>query len=103
MIARLMLAAHALAIVSPALATARDLAKAGPQSGWKSQDALKPSLVKQGWQVRKSKVDGGLLRGLRNRSAGQSRRSLFPPGELREAARYRAVARCCSARNNLCC
>ena len=59
MIARLTLAAVALAIASPALATGKMTCKAGPQSGWKSQDALKANLVKQGWQVRKSKVDGG--------------------------------------------
>jgi hypothetical protein len=59
MITRLFLAAVALAVASPALATGKMTCKAGPQSGWKSQDALKASLVKQGWQVRKSKVDGG--------------------------------------------
>ena len=51
-------AAAALA-ASPALATGKMTCDAGPQSGWKSQDALKASLAKQGWQVRKSKVDGG--------------------------------------------
>jgi hypothetical protein len=59
MITRLFLAAAALAVASPVLATGKMTCKAGPQSGWKSQDALKASLVKQGWQVRKSKVDGG--------------------------------------------
>ena len=59
MIARLLLAAAALAVASPALATGKMTCNAGPQSSWKSQDALKASLIKQGWQVRKSKVDGG--------------------------------------------
>jgi hypothetical protein len=59
MIARLTLAALALAIASPALATGKMTCQSGPQAGWKSQDALKASLAKQGWQVRKSKVDGG--------------------------------------------
>ncbi len=53
------LALITLATASPALATGKMKCDAGPQSGWKSQDALKASLVKQGWQVRKSKVDGG--------------------------------------------
>jgi hypothetical protein len=55
----LVLAAASLAIASPALATGKMTCNAGPQSGWKSQDALKANLVKQGWLVRKSKVDGG--------------------------------------------
>jgi hypothetical protein len=59
MMTRLILAATALAIASPALATGKMTCNAGPQAGWKSQEALKASLVKQGWQVRKSKVDGG--------------------------------------------
>lgn len=44
---------------SPASATGAIKCQAGPQSGWKSQDALKAKLIKEGWQVRKSKVDGG--------------------------------------------
>jgi hypothetical protein len=55
----LLLAAAALGASAPALATGKMTCQAGPQSKWKSQDALKASLVKQGWQVRKSKVDGG--------------------------------------------
>jgi hypothetical protein len=60
---RLILAAAVLAAglgtASPTLATGKMKCNAGPQSGWKSQDALKASLAKKGWQVRKSKVDGG--------------------------------------------
>ena len=52
-------AALALGGASPALATGKMTCNAGPQKSWKSQAALKASLVKQGWQVRKSKVDGG--------------------------------------------
>lgn len=59
MIARLVLAAALLAVASPALATGKMTCRSGPQANWKSQDALKASLAKQGWQVRKSKVDGG--------------------------------------------
>ena len=55
----LAIAAAALAIGSPALATGKMTCNAGPQSKWKSQEALQASLKKQGWQVRKSKVDGG--------------------------------------------
>lgn len=44
---------------APASATGVMKCNAGPQSGWKTQDALKDKLVKEGWTVRKSKVDGG--------------------------------------------
>ena len=56
---KLTLAAAALGAAAPALATGKMTCDSGPQSGWKSQDALKASLAEQGWQVRKSKVDGG--------------------------------------------
>ena len=57
----LTIAAAGLAFVSasPAEATGAIKCKAGPQSGWKTQAALKAKLVKEGWTVRKSKVDGG--------------------------------------------
>ncbi len=58
-LAHLALAAAALAIGSPASATGKMSCNAGPQKGWKSQKALQDTLKKQGWQVRKSKVDGG--------------------------------------------
>jgi hypothetical protein len=57
----LALAAAAIAILpsSPAFATGAIKCKAGPKSGWKTQEALKAKLVKEGWTVRKAKVDGG--------------------------------------------
>jgi hypothetical protein len=51
-------AAAAFAAI-PASATGVITCKAGPQSGWKSQEVLTEKLVKEGWTVRKSKVDGG--------------------------------------------
>jgi hypothetical protein len=54
-----LIAVAALAAGSPALATGKMTCDAGPQAKWKTQAALQKSLVKQGWQVRKSKVDGG--------------------------------------------
>ncbi|MGB5077674.1 MAG: PepSY domain-containing protein, partial [Sphingorhabdus sp.] len=44
---------------TPAAATGVMTCKAGPQSGWKSQETLTSKLTKEGWTVRKSKVDGG--------------------------------------------
>lgn len=47
-----------LGAATPAFATGKMTCDA-PQAQWKSQDDLVASLTKQGWQVRKSKVDGG--------------------------------------------
>ncbi len=58
-LAPVIIAAAAFAAASPASATGKMTCNAGPQKSWKSQDALKASLAKQGWKVRKSKVDGG--------------------------------------------
>lgn len=44
---------------APASATGAIKCNAGPQSGWKTQEVLKAKLAKEGWTVRKSKVDGG--------------------------------------------
>jgi hypothetical protein len=57
----LALAAAAIAALptAPASATGAIKCQAGPQSGWKSQEVLKAKLVKEGWTVRKSKIDGG--------------------------------------------
>ncbi|MVZ96456.1 PepSY domain-containing protein [Sphingorhabdus sp. IMCC26285] len=53
-------AASAIALASvPASATGVIKCKAGPVSGWKTQDELTKKLTKEGWTVRKSKVDGG--------------------------------------------
>jgi hypothetical protein len=52
--------AASMALVSvPASATGAIKCKAGPVASWKSQDVLKAQLAKEGWTVRKSKVDGG--------------------------------------------
>ena len=53
-------AAAALSFAAtPASATGAIKCKAGPVSGWKTQATLKAKLVKDGWVVRKAKVDGG--------------------------------------------
>jgi hypothetical protein len=79
MMTRLILAAAALAVASPALATGKMTCNAGPQSKWKSQDALKASLAKQGWQVRKSKVDGGCYEVYGTTPEGQKVEAYFHP------------------------
>lgn len=53
-------AAAAAAFASvPVSATGVITCKAGPQSGWKTPKALTEKLTKEGWTVRKAKVDGG--------------------------------------------
>lgn len=54
-------AAGSLAAVAaaPAVATGMMTCDAGPESGWRSQDQLVQHLTRQGWQVRRTKVDGG--------------------------------------------
>ena len=51
--------AASLAAAVPTSATGVIKCQAGPQSGWKTQDALKAKLTREGWQVRKTKPDGG--------------------------------------------
>lgn len=48
-----------VAVTDPAQATGKIKCEAGPQSGWVSQDKLEAELVKKGWTIKKSKVDGG--------------------------------------------
>ena len=43
---------------SPASATGMMTCESGPQSGWRSQDQLVEHLTRQGWQVRRTKIDG---------------------------------------------
>ena len=44
---------------APAAATGRMTCDAGPQSGWRSQEQLVQTLTRQGWQIRRTKIDGG--------------------------------------------
>ncbi len=46
-------------LATPASATGVIKCNAGPESGWKSSDALKAKLAKEGWKVRLVKPDGG--------------------------------------------
>ena len=46
-------------LATPASATGVIKCNAGPESGWKSSDALKEKLTKEGWKVRLVKPDGG--------------------------------------------
>jgi len=48
-----------LGLTAPAYATGKIKCEAGPQSGWESRAALEEKLIKQGWKIKKSKIDGG--------------------------------------------
>lgn len=58
MTTRLTLAALLLVMAAPAFATGKMTCAATPEQR-KSIDALTTDLTKQGWQVRKAKLDGG--------------------------------------------
>ena len=63
----------------PAAATGKISCKAGPQSGWKSMDALTAALVKDGWVVRKAKVDGGCYEVYATLPTGERVEAYFHP------------------------
>ncbi len=75
-------AAVALAVSAPAHATGAIKCNAGPQSGWKSQAVLTAKLVKEGWQVRKAKVDGGCYEVYGTTPKGERVEAYFHPVTL---------------------
>lgn len=77
------LAASAAAVIAaPASATGVITCKAGPQSGWKSATVLEAKLKKEGWQVRKSKVDGGCYEVYGTTPKGERVEAYFHPVTL---------------------
>lgn len=82
----IMLAVVAAAIAvlpsTPVSATGAIKCNAGPQTGWKSQDVLKAKLVKEGWTVRKAKVDGGCYEVYGTTPEGQRVEAYFHPVSL---------------------
>lgn len=76
-------AAAALSFVAaPASATGAVKCKAGPVSGWKTQATLKAKLVKDGWVVRKAKVDGGCYEVYGTTPEGERVEAYFHPVSL---------------------
>lgn len=71
-------AGSALAIAQPAAATGKMTCDA-PEASWKSMDALKAKLVKDGWSVRKAKVDGGCYEVYGTDPEGRSVEAYFHP------------------------
>ena len=81
-ISKIVLAAAALGAAAPALATGKMTCNAGPEAGWKSQKALQESLEKQGWQVRKTKIDGGCYEAYGTDPEGNRVEAYFHPVTL---------------------
>ncbi len=81
-LSKLVLAAAALGLASPALATGKMTCNAGPQSKWKSQKVLQETLKKQGWQVRKTKIDGGCYEAYGTDPQGNRVEAYFHPVTL---------------------
>ncbi|MFC4291550.1 PepSY domain-containing protein [Sphingorhabdus arenilitoris] len=75
-------AAIATFSASPAHATGAITCKAGPESGWKPRAELEAKLKKEGWQIRKSKVDGGCYEVYGTTPEGQRVEAYFHPVSL---------------------
>jgi hypothetical protein len=67
-----------LALAQPAAASGKMTCNA-PQASWKSMDALKAQLTKDGWAVRKAKVDGGCYEVYGTDPEGRSVEAYFHP------------------------
>jgi hypothetical protein len=82
----LFLSATALTLATvaamPASATGKITCNAGPQSGWKTRATLEDSLKKQGWTIRKSKVDGGCYEVYGTTPDGKKVEAYFHPVSL---------------------
>ena len=63
-------------------ATGLATCNSGPQSGWKSEDSLKQKLTKQGWDIRRIKIDGGCYEVYGVNEKGQRVESYFHPVTL---------------------
>lgn len=75
-------ATTAMVTATPAAATGKVKCQAGPQSGWKSMDALKAMLVKDGWTVKKVKIDGGCYEAYGRLPTGENVEAYFHPVSL---------------------
>lgn len=69
-------------LAAPASATGKMTCDA-PQSSWKSMDALKAKLAKDGWKLRKAKVDGGCYEVYGTDPKGRSVEAYFHPVSLK--------------------
>jgi hypothetical protein len=77
------IAAAAIAFAAPASATGVIKCNAGPQAKWKSMEDLTAKLKKEGWQVRKVKVDGGCYEAYGTTPKGERVEAYFHPVSLK--------------------
>ena len=77
-------AAAVAAVASPASATGMMTCESGPQSGWRSQEQLVESLTRQGWQVRRTKIDGGCYEVYGTTPQGDRVEAYFHPVTFRQ-------------------
>ncbi len=72
------------ALAAPASATGRMTCDAGPQSGWRTQAQLVETLTRQGWQVRRTKIDGGCYEVYGTTPQGDRVEAYFHPVTLQQ-------------------
>ena len=69
---------------APASATGMMTCESGPQSGWRSQEQLVETLTRQGWQVRRTKIDGGCYEVYGTTPQGDRVEAYFHPVTFRQ-------------------
>jgi hypothetical protein len=72
----------ATTMATPAAATGKVKCNAGPQTAWKSMDALKAKLVVDGWVIKKVKIDGGCYEAYATLPTGEKVEAYFHPVTL---------------------
>ena len=72
------MAASLMLLAAPAAATGKMTCDA-PKASWKSIDALQAKLKKDGWKLRKAKVDGGCYEVYGTDPKGRSVEAYFHP------------------------
>lgn len=73
-----------LFVAAPASATGMMTCESGPQSGWRSQEQLVETLTRQGWQVRRTKIDGGCYEVYGTTPQGDRVEAYFHPVTFRQ-------------------
>ena len=85
LIPALILASAAAGLAAaPASATGAMTCNSGPQSSWRSQDQLVRTLTRQGWKVRRTKIDGGCYEVYATTPKGDRVEAYFHPVTFRK-------------------
>jgi len=78
----LALTVSVLALPSPALAHGNVDCKAGSPASWKSVDALKAKLTREGWKIKKAKREGNCYEVYGKTRDGDNVEAFFHPATL---------------------